>query len=180
MLPVCRVGRTGDYGDGEIWRIQDRFRVEDGGGGFQYRIHRCQSLQGLSICYAANNCLKMSRKVLPVHFFLLFFSRIKYFFAIFLITKLKVYYVKYRHNKIQSALKSQHTQQNSGKSQHSQKNPAKDQVIQQKSVIALQCFDGTLNPALNGLYLLMRQLDHYQISIRPRSDQDQCLIKIWQ
>ena len=28
---------------------------------------------------------------------------------------------------------------------------------------ALWCFDGTLNPALNGLYPLMRQSDHYQI-----------------
>ena len=46
------------------------------------------------------------------------------------------------------------------------------------SVIALWCFDGTLNPALNWLYLLMCPKDLNQIFTRPRSGQDPGLVKI--
>ena len=41
----------------------------------------------------------------------------------------------------------------------------------------LWCFDGTLNPALNELYLFMRKSDHYQIFTRAGSGQDQGLVK---
>ena len=38
---------------------------------------------------------------------------------------------------------------------------------------------GTLNPALNGLYLLMRHMDHNQIFTRPGSRSDLGLVQIW-
>ena len=43
---------------------------------------------------------------------------------------------------------------------------------------ALWCFDGTLNPALNWLYLLMRPTDLNQTCTIPRSGQDPGLV-IW-
>ena len=47
------------------------------------------------------------------------------------------------------------------------------------NTIALWCFDGTLNPELNWLYLLVHPTDHNQICTRPRSGQDPGLVKIW-
>ena len=37
----------------------------------------------------------------------------------------------------------------------------------------------TLNPALNGIYLLMRHMDHYQFFTRPGSWSDLGLVQIW-
>ena len=43
------------------------------------------------------------------------------------------------------------------------------QVLGQCTVVSSSSKSGTLNPALNGLYFLMRQLDHNQIFTRPGS-----------
>ena len=49
----------------------------------------------------------------------------------------------------------------------------------QCTVVSSSSKSGTLNPALNGLYLLMHYMDHYQILTRPGSWSDLGLVLIW-
>ena len=52
-------------------------------------------------------------------------------------------------------------------------------LFHQCTVVFSSSKSGTLNPALNGLYILMRPTDHNQVCTTPRSGQDPGLVKIW-
>ena len=51
-------------------------------------------------------------------------------------------------------------------------------LLLQCTVVFSSSKSGTLNPALNGIYLLMRHMDHYQIFTRPGTQSDLGIVQI--